>query len=282
VTYGFYDGRIEGRRLFSTDPNWLDDGAYSLGTASFAIIDGDDALLYDAHITTAHARCIRTLIEAMGVRKLRLVLSHWHLDHVAGNEVFADCEIIANRRTAEHLESHRRAIEQGRHHGQPAIKPLIGPNSVFDVSRRLQVGGIEVHLEHMNIHSDDATTMLVPALELLFAGDTLEDTVTYVAEPTQLGAHLNDLERMWKLKVTKILPNHGDPEMIGNGGYARSLIRATQQYVRTLERCRSDVALRSLTLQDFIAGPLKAGWVRYFAPYERVHRANIEAVVGAQ
>jgi glyoxylase-like metal-dependent hydrolase (beta-lactamase superfamily II) len=282
VTYAFYDGRIEDRRLFSSAANWLDDGAFSLGTASFAIVDEDEALLYDAHITPAHARRIRAFIEALGIRNMRLIVSHRHLDHVAGNQVFADCEIIANRRTAELLTKHRSAIEQGRHRGQPAIVPLVVPNSVFDVSRRLRVGRIDVDLEHLNIHSDDATVMLVPELELLFAGDTLEDTVTYVAEPKELGTHLGDLDRMWKWSVARILPNHGDPAIIGGGGYPRSLIRATQQYVRTLQRCRSEAELRSLDLKDFIAGPLQAGWVHYFAPYERVHQANVEAVVAAQ
>ena len=31
-----------------------------------------------------------------GVRRFTVVLSHWHLDHVAGTEAFADCQIIAN------------------------------------------------------------------------------------------------------------------------------------------------------------------------------------------
>ena len=35
----------------------------------------------------------------MGVRKMTVILSHWHDDHVAGNEIFADCEIIAHRST---------------------------------------------------------------------------------------------------------------------------------------------------------------------------------------
>ena len=112
----------------------------------------------------------------------------------------------------------------------------------------MRVGRIEVDLRHVNIHSDDATVVLVPELALLFAGDTLEDTVTYVAEPTALGTHLGDLERLWKWKIARILPNHGDPAVIGEGGYPRSLIRATQQYVRTLAALprRAGAALRSI------------------------------------
>ena len=63
--YCFYDGRIPNVRLHSEDENWLDDGGYSLGTASYAIVDGDDALIYDTHLTRAHARKIREFIEAL-------------------------------------------------------------------------------------------------------------------------------------------------------------------------------------------------------------------------
>ena len=57
--FAYYDGRIEGKRLHAEGPNWLDDGAYSLGVASYAIVDGDDALVYDTHISLAHATAIR-------------------------------------------------------------------------------------------------------------------------------------------------------------------------------------------------------------------------------
>lgn len=35
--YAYYDGRMN-KRLYSPEPNWLDDGAYTLGTASYAIV----------------------------------------------------------------------------------------------------------------------------------------------------------------------------------------------------------------------------------------------------
>ena len=38
--------------------------------------------------------------------------------------------------------------------------------------------------------------MWMPEQRLLLAGDTMEDTVTYVAEPDGLDAHLVDLERL--------------------------------------------------------------------------------------
>jgi cyclase len=279
--YCFYDGRIPDVRLHSESENWLDDGGFSLGTASYAILDEDDALLYDTHLTTAHARKVRKFIEALGAKRLRVVVSHCHLDHVAGNEPFADCEIIAHERTLAHLLRNRAAIEAGTFDGMPAINPLVLPNRTYEGEMRLDVGRLSILLRHANIHSDDETLIHFEDFGLLLAGDTLEDTVTYVSDPKALDIHLTELDRLWEFNISRILPNHGDPDVIKGGGYPKALIRATQQYLRSLKRCVSEPALREADLKTFIAGPLQAGWVNYFPPYEAVHRQNIKEVLAA-
>ena len=119
--YAFYDGRVEGYS-FGDAPNWVDEGALSLGIASHAIVDGDEALIYDTHISVDHARHVRRTLEQDGVSRFTVLLSHWHLDHVAGTAAFADCEILAGRLTAELLARHREAIEEGSHLGPPATR----------------------------------------------------------------------------------------------------------------------------------------------------------------
>ena len=279
--YAFYDGRIEGYR-FAPEDNWVDDGALSLGIASFAIVDGAEAVIYDTHISVPHAAFIRKTLEGKGVTKFTVVLSHWHLDHVAGTTAFDDCVIIANRRTANHLAKFKHAIEAGTHKGLPAINPLIMPTQTFEGHMTLQVGNLHLELIEANIHSDDATVIWIESLGILLAGDTMEDTVTYVGEPEFFDTHLKDLDRLWDLKPTHILPNHGDPEIISLGGYEKTLIRATQQYIRMLKRCVADPELRERELSEIIKGPLEAGWVNLFAPYEGVHRQNIENVLAAK
>ena len=76
----------------------------------------------------------------------------------------------------------------------------------------------------------------LPEERILLAGDTLEDTVTYVGEPENFDRHLEDLERLWALDPAFILPNHGDPDVIAAGGYSKMLIRATQDYISALKR----------------------------------------------
>ncbi len=275
----FYDGRIPGHR-FAEDDNWVDDGALSLGIASYAIIDGGEALVYDTHVSLPHAHAIREALTTRGVTKFTVVLSHWHLDHIAGNEVFADCQIIACTKTAAHLALNRDSIETGTYDGPPAISPLVMPTRTFDDHLSLRIGTIDVELVAFDIHSDDGVVIWLPQFRLVLAGDTLEDTVTYVAEPENLPRHLPELDRLANLGATSILPNHGCPGRIEAGGYGASLITATARYVRMLLAMKTDAALRATALRDLLAPELADGTLIYLDGYEPVHTRNIERVVG--
>jgi cyclase len=276
----FYAGR-DGSR-FAAGPNWVDEGAIGLGIASYALLAGEEAIVYDTGISLEWGRLVRAELERRGARRLTVVLSHWHLDHVAGTEAFADCEVLANQRTAELLARHREAIEAGELEGPPRISPLVLPTRTFAGSERLRLGSGEealaVELLALDIHSDDATVLWLPERRLLLGGDTMEDTVTFVEEPQHLGAHLRDLERLRELAPRKILPNHGAPEQIAAGGYPPTLIDATESYVRFLQGAGADPASASRPLRDLLPELSGSESLRYFEPYEEVHRHNLEMV----
>jgi glyoxylase-like metal-dependent hydrolase (beta-lactamase superfamily II) len=270
----FYEGRDE-EYTYSAEKNWVDEGALSVGIASYAIVNGATAIVYDTHVSPDRAHFIRQYLEREGVREFVVVLSHHHLDHIAGTEAFSDCRIIANARTARHMARDRDAIERGELSGPPAVKPLVMPTETFE--GEFVVGN--VRLIETAIHSDDATVLWLDNERLLLAGDTLEDTVTFVTEPRELATHVGNLDALYALNPAAILPNHGDPDIIAAGGYDRTLIRATQQYVRMLLRCREDEALRQKPLAELIQGPLEAGWINFYAPYEAVHADNLAQVI---
>lgn len=270
--HAFYDGRVAGHR-FATGPNWVDDGALSLGIASYVLHAKGRAIVYDTHVSPSHGRFIRQWLADRGIEHITVVLSHWHLDHVAGTAAFADCPVIANYRTAAHLAARQAAIEAGSDHGLPAINPLILPNQTFDDRLILDLGGERVELLTFAIHSDDATVIWLPERRCLLAGDTVEDCVTYVGEPEHLPAHLADLARLAALDAEFVLPNHGSPDVIRSGGYGPGLITATADYTRALIENRAAGAL-----SQAIAPHLSSGTLRYFAPYEAVHAQNLERV----
>ena len=278
--FAFYDGRVDGYR-FAQGSNWVDDGALSLGIASYAVVADGEALVYDTHVSVEHARYVRDVLEEEGVSKFTVVLSHWHLDHVAGTAAFHDCEVIASERTNELLTRFKPAIEAGEQEGPPGIDPLVLPSRVFRDRLQLTVGRTRVELIHTDIHSDDAAVAWLPEQRLLLCGDTMEDTITYIDEPESLEVHLENLDGLRQLGPDRILPNHGDPSVIARGGYSQDLIAATEHYIRALRRCQRDPDQRNIGLRDLIAESLEAGSIHYFAPYEAVHRENLATVIAA-
>lgn len=274
--YAYYDGRILGKRLHSDKPNWLDDGAYSLGVASYAIVSKREALVYDTHISFDHARAIRSHLSSLGVTSIRVVLSHWHTDHVAGNAGFIDCPILSNKLTRDTLIEKRKVLVAK----DPPINPVVMPTETFAGEMTLEVGDITMKLMQFDIHSADGTILLLPHLGVLLAGDTLEETVTYISEPNNTSRHIAELDRLATLDFVRILPNHGDEQVIASGGYPPSLVTATRDYLTRLLMRLDEPGLSDESLQSFIAPELAAGTLTYFAPYEAVHSQNIAALKG--
>ena len=270
----FYDGRIAGQRLHSPKPNWLDDAAYTLGVCSYAVIDGASAILFDTHISLPHARLVRSALDGAGVTDIRVVLSHHHADHIAGSEIFADCEIIASRLTTELLRTNREGLKAK----EPPIDPLIMPTTVFDGTLSLTVGKIPVDIMPYEIHSSDGHVAWLPEQKILLAGDTLEDPVTFVAEPERLAAHRSELARLSALPIDKILPAHGMERMIEAGGYDTRFIAATLRYVTDLLRCKADSKLSATSLKDFAQDQFVEGSIYYYSAYEGIHRENVRRV----
>ena len=273
--FAFYDGRVEGQR-FAEGPNWVDDGALSLGIASYALLQGDHALIYDTHVSVLHALAVKAALEARGARRFTVVLSHWHLDHVAGTAAFPGSPVIANAKTDAHLRGNFAAIAAGTSSGMPVIDPLILPSQVFTGQLVLWIGDLEVHLIEANIHSDDATVLWLPKDRILLAGDTVEDCVTYVGEPEHFATHLVDLDRLAALEPAFVLPNHGAAARIAAGGYDARILPAMQGYVGWLMGLRVAPGLGNTSLREVIAEDLASGVLEWFAPYVAIHQQNVK------
>lgn len=271
----FYDGREEGATLDGKD--WVEYDL-ALGVASYAVVDGRAAIVHDTHTSPDRGEFVRTELERRGVDDITVVFSHWHLDHIAGAGAFDGCEIIATDLTAAHLISHRHSIETGTQLGPPPVNPVVMPTRTFARRHYLTVGSKPVELIHVAVHSDDAAVLWLPAERILLAGDTVEDTVTFVDDPGSLETHLAELDRLAGLAPARILPAHGDPETIAAGGYGPELIAATRRYIRRLLESREDEHLRDMALRDFIAEDLGAGTLIFHEPYETVHRENVRKV----
>ncbi len=279
---GFYDGRpSEPANPVKTD-NWADFGAMNVGVATYVIHRGDQALVYDSYPSTEQARWVRDyLTNKMGIRHLTLVNSHWHLDHVGGNAVYADVDRIGTEKTLKRLIAKKASIEAGTEWGPPAVKPLVMPNITISAPTTYYVGDVEVDLRPVNIHSEDGLVLVLPKDHILLAGDTLEDTLTYVAEPLQISAQYRNLQKMKHWNIERILPNHGDPAVIGKGGYPLTLIDATMEYLRQMLAHAHDPDYLKGSMESYVQPSIDKGWVSSWWAYHEAHENNLSVVAKA-
>ena len=94
----FYDGRPPAPLRPQEAANWADFGALDVGVATYVIHRGDQALVYDSFPYVEEAKFVRDYLTKAGIKHFVLVNSHWHLDHVGGNAVYADSDRIATNR----------------------------------------------------------------------------------------------------------------------------------------------------------------------------------------
>ncbi len=217
-TLAFYAGRDWTR--IRDEPNWLDDGAMKLGIATYAIYKNNKAVIYDTFADIRQAMWVRNHLENVGIKQFTVVLSHWHLDHIAGNEVYKDCNIISNALTRELLFRNKND-------------------------------------------------------KILLAGDTLEDSITYIDEPENLVEHVKNLRQLKQLSLAAILPNHGDPDVIEDGGYDKTLIDATINYIIHMVGQAHDRDFLMSPMKSYLREEIEQGWVHYYEPYEEVHNENL-------
>lgn len=274
----FFIGRPDNAAEFiNHEVDWPTDGAILLGLSSYAIVNGMEAIVYDTMTTRQQAQWVKDYLINFGVKKFHVVLSHWHLDHIVGTELYFNENIIGHMATREKLIEHRSAIESGTLWGPPGV-PVVLPNITYQDRMDLYLNGLKVELHNFNIHSQDATILYLPSEELILAGDTLEDTLTYISAPGDLPTHLSELQRLKTLRFQKILPNHGHPEIISRGGYEKSFIDATIEYLtQMLARVNTPGYLES-PMEDYVGKAVERGWIHLWEPYRRVHRQNLKQV----
>jgi glyoxylase-like metal-dependent hydrolase (beta-lactamase superfamily II) len=274
----FYDGRNTDR--LTPDPNWVDDAANKLGVATYAIHQGNEAIVVDTFPTIAQAQWQRSTLEAMGITHFTVVTTHWHNDHIAGNEVYADSEIVMTARGRQFMVDLKDDLEAGTTlFGPPAINPVILPTQTYVGSKVMHVGCIRVELNQINIHSPDETVIVLPQDRLLLSGDTTEDTETFMVEYADLKIHSANLKAMKKWKsYDRILPNHGNPDRIEEGGYDKSFITATADYIDNMVAGATKPNFLNEPLEAFAGKALRKCEVSLFEPYRDVHEFNKQGV----
>ena len=237
-----------GEGVFATTPKR---GGAAICNAG--IVDlGDRTLVFDSFFTPQAAEDLRTAAETLIGRPIDTVInSHYHNDHVRGNQVFSPATVImATHRCRELIQTKGMSdLKNDTENAEKRLKALTDQfrsekedrkkaelklwisynqhiiNSLPDIrlnlpnltfAKQLTLSGSKHAVEIINTgegHTDNDTVMYVPSEKILFTGD-----LVFVQCHPYLGdGHpkkwLTTLSRLKDLKITALIPGHGP---IGN------------------------------------------------------------------
>lgn len=260
--------------------NWVDLD-WKWGVCSYVIVGGGTALVFDTGVYSSQGMWIRSFVEReLRPKRILVVDSHWHLDHVSGNAHFADCPIIATMRCRDTLSALQDKIESASLWGEPAVSVVL-PNITFADELRIQLGRRSLHLRRFDLHTPDSVLIELEGEGICLCSDMLEDTVPFVTEFDKIPVFARELSRLRGLGCDVFYPCHGNPHVIENGGYGPSFIDAMEEYYCSLEKIGSGEAPASLPLEECIAHALSEGAVSVWEPYRSVHAKNREGILAS-
>jgi glyoxylase-like metal-dependent hydrolase (beta-lactamase superfamily II) len=192
----------------------------------------------------------------------QVAITHEDCDHVWGNQLFPDAQIIAHRKTRERMP--HTADPRGLQRLQAASRGWLGrialrltnpamlevarqlageydfdgielalPTSLFDERYELRLDSIEVHLIHVGpSHQWGDTLVHVPSQGVLFAGDVLFRQCTPMGWTGTFENWQRSLDLIERLAPEVIVPGHGP--VCGLEGPRE--LRAYLQYVHAESR----------------------------------------------
>ncbi|QXE02827.1 MBL fold metallo-hydrolase [Terribacillus sp. DMT04] len=270
----------------------LCDGVYAVtakpgqGTWSNAgFVDlGEELLVFDSHGTPTAGAELRKIAESMTGKKVKyLVNSHYHGDHVFGNQAFNDTVIISTAETQKLCtEKHRlgnlkteekvmqqyllklknqireteETIKKKSLYKQfdettrlladlPRLK-LVLPTLLFE--QKLTIIGSKRTVELSCLgggHTPSDTFMYLPADKIVFTGDLVTENLHLpIYDPREFVSILETIKHM---DIDTVVPGHGN---VGN----KDLCNTLADYIKFLIRKAKEAHYRELSLPEFITG----------------------------
>ncbi len=189
--------------------------------ANQGIVSSDRAsIVIDSGFHNAVANQILQRIRAAKKRKLFVVNTHYHSDHVFGNRIFgnAGAAIIAHEKCARSMRTHSRKLLDGYRKRDPRIARLLRgvevtyPTIMFRdrISLHLE-GNLNAEIIHpgARAHTDGDSMIWVEEDRVLFAGDIVWVGYHPNLEDADIGGQVRVLRTILRLKPRRIVPGHG-------------------------------------------------------------------------
>lgn len=247
-----------------------------ISNAGFVVTD-EGVVVFDALGSPSLAWALRQRIKAITDKPVvKVVLSHYHADHIYGLQVFEDegAEIFAPRGAYEYLDAPTASerLEERRVSLFPWVNDgtrLVRPDLLIDGTHEFSLGGIDFQLNYLgSAHSDGDMTMYVKQDKVLFSGDIIfEGRVPFVGD-ADTKHWLQTLQMLETNELVALVPGHGpaatDPV---------KAVASTRDYLAYL---REVMGAAVEDFRDFASAYDGADWSRFedMPAFDEANRRN--------
>jgi len=255
-------------------------GGYAISNVGIINL-GNESLVFDCFISPKAARDLKKVAKELTGNDIKYVFnSHFHNDHIRGNQVFSGAEIIATQKTKEliketepeELEYEKKVVDDRIESTQKEIDGETDPRKLeehkmwlgyyraikesFDeyktilpdkiIKDTLVIQGKDrkvILFSRGKGHTESDMVLLLPEDKILFTGDLL-----FIESHPWLGDGFMEewieyLEELKKLNVEQIVPGHGP---IGNKRSLDEMI----SYIQTVSDIVDDAIVNNISKED--------------------------------
>jgi hydroxyacylglutathione hydrolase len=213
-----------------------------LGMNSAIVYERNAAYLIDPGVFPPELQRIHNFVEKEKLKKVHLLLTHTHGDHISGWMTFKESPIYVHRCVVEKSQQVRDndvRYLQGmyRKQGYEDFDQLAFPEQAIlvDEGKFISVEPHSFAFFHVPGHSVDMTSIIIPEERLMLSGDMLIQTpVPFILHSiVQYWHSLKRLKQLvLKYEIDCLIPGHGKPAKLQSEIISR--IENEQKYVKKL------------------------------------------------
>jgi cyclase len=198
----------------------------SAGSNAGFVIGDDSVAVIDTFQDTAAAKQLLAEIQKLTKLPVKFVVNtHYHLDHVTGNAVFAQAGAIIiahkNVRTWIHTENLKFFGDGIKPEQKAWIDGLFAPNLVYDSALELFLGSRRILVRYFLGHTGGDSVVSVPDANVYFCGDLFwNKTLPNLIDASTENWIASDMKMATEGPAATFVPGHGD---VGTAAEVRAM-----------------------------------------------------------
>ena len=264
------------------------DNAKGESGANAGFVVGDDGVaVIDTFENEPAAQALLGEIRMVSKLPIKFVVNtHYHLDHVAGNAVFAKegAVIVAHRNVPSwiHTENLKFFGKDITPEQRSQVENLVAPTQLYDSETELRLGSVVLHVQYFPGHTGGDSIVIVQQERsaVIFCGDLFwNHTLPNLIDASTLPwiETLSTFAKFAAVSPIQFIPGHGDPGNSSDVAAFRGYLSDLREWVSTAKKeGKSGPALLEAVLPQM---KHKYGSYQLFDYFAKRDIADVEAEV---